>query len=83
MLKLLAFDDKTMGIGAKLYCLWAAISICLAVALAGLSSESVTRLLVIVFLFVQIAWRSTLVKVLPWVSPKPRFIIVGIRPLAH
>ena len=77
MLKLLAFGDKPMGIGAKLYCLWAAISICLAVALAGLSSESITRLLVIVFLFVQIAWRSILAKVLPWFSPKTRFIVVA------
>ncbi|CAN1211121.1 hypothetical protein TUMEXPCC7403_13050 [Tumidithrix helvetica PCC 7403] len=66
-----------MGIGAKLYCLWATAAICLAVALAGRSPESITRLLVIAFLFCQIAWRSILVQALPWFSPKVRFILLG------
>lgn len=76
-MKLFGFNDKNIGIGPKLYCLWATISISLALALAGFSSESITRLLVIVFLFVQIAWCSILAKVLPWFPPKRRFIVVG------
>ncbi|WP_146131536.1 hypothetical protein [Merismopedia glauca] len=73
----MTFGGTTLGIRPKIYCFWTTVSILLAVALAGFSSESVTRLLVIVFLFVQIAWRSTLAKVLPWFSPKTRFIVLG------
>ena len=72
------FVDKKFGIGPGLYCLWATLAICLAIALAGLSSESMTRLLVIVFLFSQIALRSLLIKALPGFSPKTRFIVLGI-----
>ena len=65
------------GIGPKLYCLWAALAICLAVSLAGLTPESVTRILVIGFLFAQVALRSTLVKALPALAPRTRFIVLG------
>ncbi len=72
-----ASDDNKFGIGPALYCLWATLAICLAIALAGLSPESITRLLVIVFLFGQIALRSRLAKVLSWLAPKTRFIVLG------
>lgn len=72
------FNDKKFGIGPGLYCLWATLAIGLAIALAGLSSESMTRLLVMVFLFSQIALRSLLIKALPGFAPKTRFIVLGI-----
>lgn len=72
------FNEKKFGIGPGLYCLWATLAIGLAIALAGFSSESMTRLLVIVFLFSQIALRSLLIKALPGFAPKTRFIVLGI-----
>lgn len=68
---------EQFGIGPALYCLWATIAIGLAIAVGGLSSENITRLLVLVFLFVQIAWRSLWVKSLAWMAPKARFIALG------
>ncbi|MCM3876518.1 MAG: hypothetical protein NEA02_08870 [Thermoanaerobaculia bacterium] len=64
-------------IAPALYCLWAAVAIGFSIALAGLSPESVTRLLVIGFLFGQVALRATLVKALPGLAPKTRFIVLG------
>ena len=64
-------------VGPTLYCLWAAGAIGLAIALAGLTPESVTRLLVIAFLFVQIALRSKLAKALPSLAPRLRFVVLG------
>jgi hypothetical protein len=64
-------------IGPKLYCLWAALAVGLAISLAGLSAESVTRVLVIGFLLLQVALRSTLVKALPALTPRTRFIVLG------
>jgi len=75
--KLLAAAGKSPGIGPVLYCLWASCAIGLSIALAGLSSESVTRLLVIAFLFGQILWRSALVKAFPQLAPKTRFMTLG------
>lgn len=69
--------SEKLGIGPALYCLWATLAICLAIAIAGFSSESITRILVIIFLFSQIALRAILVKALPWLAPKARFIILG------
>lgn len=66
-----------VGIGPRLYCIWATLAIGLSITLAGLSSESLTRLLVILFLFVQIALRSMLMNSLPWLTPKARFIVLG------
>jgi hypothetical protein len=76
-LKRFVSSSKPIGIWPGLYCLWALLAICLAVALAGLSSESITRLLTIAFLFVQIALRSTFVKAFSWLSPRTRFIALG------
>lgn len=64
-------------IGPALYCLWAAVAIGFSVALAGLSAESVTRLLVIGFLFLQIALRPVLVRALARLVPRTRFILLG------
>jgi hypothetical protein len=64
-------------VGPTLYGLWAAAAIGLSIALAGLSSESVTRILVIVFLLAQVALRSALVKAFPALAPKTRFIFLG------
>lgn len=91
MLKLFASSDRSFGKGAKIYCLWATLAICLAVMVAGQSAkngdhsaegtrriaESITRILVIIFLFGQIALRSILVKSFPRLSPKIRFIVLG------
>ena len=77
MQSLFASGDNKLGGWPTLYCLWAAFAICSAIAFSGLSAESVTRLLVIVFLFGQIALRSMLVKALPRLAPKTRFIFLG------
>ncbi len=77
MLPLLVSVGQKVALWPTLYCLWATLAIGLAIALAGLSSESMTRLLVIVFLFGQIAWRSTWVQAVPWRTYKARFIGLG------
>jgi len=64
-------------IGPKLYCIWAVVAIGLAIAGKGLSPENVTRILVIGFLLAQFALRSTLVKALPALAPRTRFIVLG------
>jgi len=66
-----------LKIGAILYCVWATLSITLSIAVAGFSAESITRLLVILFLLIQIAGRSILIKALPNLNPKYRFIGLG------
>lgn len=74
---MLTSNNTNTGIWPKLYCLWATISICLAIAIAGLSDESITRILVIIFLLCQIPLRTVLVKALSWLSPKTRFVVLG------
>lgn len=69
--------DTTMGRGPTLYCLWATLAIGLAIALAGRSAESVTRLLVLGFLVGQIVGRARLVQALPGLPPQARFIVLG------
>jgi len=69
--------NKYVGLWPKLYCLWAALAIGLAIVLNGFSSESITRLLVIAFLFVQIALHSILVKSFPRLEPKVRFLVLA------
>lgn len=66
-----------LGIAPTLYCIWATLAICLAIAVAGLSSETVTRLLVIGFLIGQIALRAKLEKALRGLAPKTRFVVLG------
>lgn len=70
-------SEEKFGIWPALYCLWATMAIALAISIGGLSSENVTRLLVLAFLFVQITCRSMLVKSLLWLTPKARFIVLG------
>lgn len=69
--------DKSPGIGAKLYCLWATLAIGLSIALAGFTAETVTRILVIVFLLGQIPLHSKLANALPQFAPRTRFIALG------
>ncbi|MBI3926505.1 MAG: hypothetical protein HY319_13270 [Armatimonadetes bacterium] len=60
-----------------LYCTWAAISITFAVTLAGLTPESITRLLVIAFLLLQLPLRSVLARAFSRFAPRARFIALG------
>lgn len=69
--------DESPGIGAKLYCLWATLAIGLSIALAGFTAETVTRILVIVFLLGQIPLHSKLANALPRLAPRTRFIALG------
>ncbi|MBJ7901639.1 MAG: hypothetical protein GC158_17370 [Cyanobacteria bacterium RI_101] len=66
-----------MGIGPTLYCLWATLAIGLSIALAGLSAESVTRLLTLAFLGGQIALRSQLTRRFSWLPNQARFLVLG------
>lgn len=66
------------GIGPALYVAWAAVAIGLAIAVAGLTSETVTRVLVLGFLAVQVAFRSTLAKAFPGLAPRARFVVLGV-----
>lgn len=65
------------GTGPTLYCLWALLAIGVSIAIAGLSLESLTRLLVIAFLLAQVGMRSILVTSLAGLSPRARFIVMG------
>lgn len=65
------------AIGPALYCLWAALAIGIAIAAKGLTPENVTRILVIGFLLAQIALRARLTRLLPGLSPRSRFIVMG------
>jgi len=65
------------GTGPALYGLWTTLAIGLSVSLAGFSSESITRLLVIAFLACQIALRSTLARALPGLPHAVRFVVLG------
>lgn len=60
-----------------LYCLWAAVAIGLSLALAGLNAESVTRLLVLGFLALQLLARRRLIAAVPGLTPRTRFILLG------
>ena len=70
--------DDRLGIGAKLYCLWAAIAIGVSIVVAGLTAETITRLLVLAFIAGQYMLRATLVKALPRLAPQARFITMGV-----
>lgn len=71
------FANKKIAIGPAFYCLWSTLAIGLSIALAGLSAESVTRLLVLALLCSQIALRSTLVRIFSRLPDKARFIGLG------
>lgn len=75
---LTASPDDRFGIGAKLYCLWAATAIGVSLVLAGPSAETITRLLVLVFIAAQYVFRASLVKALPGLAPQARFITMGV-----
>jgi len=75
---LTASPDDRFGIGAKLYCLWAATAIGVSLVLAGPSAETITRLLVLAFIAGQWVFRAALVKALPGLAPQARFITMGV-----
>ena len=70
--------EDRFGTGARLYCLWTTLAVGASVALAGLSVETITRLLVLALIGAQFVFRSTLVNALPGLSPKTRFIVMGV-----
>jgi hypothetical protein len=65
------------GVGPKLYVAWATLAIGGSIALAGLTAESVTRLLVIGFLLLQLVFRRRLAASLPTLAPGARFVALG------
>ena len=65
------------GIGARLYVAWAAAAIGGSIALAGLTAESVTRLLVVGFLLLQLVFRKRLAASFPALAPGTRFVVMG------
>ncbi len=66
-----------LGTGSLLYCAWAALAIGFSIVHAGLSPESITRILVVLFLGAQIALRQPLSRALPGLSPRLRFVVMG------
>jgi hypothetical protein len=64
-------------IGPAAYLLWAALAVGGSIALAGLTAESVTRLLVLAFLGLQFAFRTRLAAALPSRAPAVRFVALG------
>lgn len=69
--------DDRFGLWPKLYCLWAAIAIGTSFVVSGLSAATITRLLVLTFIAGQFVFRARLVKALPGLAPKARFITLG------
>lgn len=67
----------SIGIWPALYCVWAVLAIGVSIAIAGLSAESTTRLLVIAFLLGQVALRSTLAGAFASLAPRLRFVVLG------
>ena len=60
-----------------LYLAWASVSIAASLALAGLTAESVTRLLVLAFLLVQVVLRDRLSRAFRSLVPRARFVVLG------
>jgi hypothetical protein len=73
-----ASHDDSLGVGAKLYCLWAATTIGASLVLAGPSVETITRLLTLVFIGAWYLFRASLVNALPGLAPQARFIAMGV-----
>lgn len=65
------------GVIGWLYLAWATIAIGLSIGIAGLTAESVTRLLVLGFLLLQVAARRPLAAAFPALAPRTRFIALG------
>lgn len=63
--------------GPLLYCGWASLAIGFSIAHAGLSPESITRILVVLFLGAQLALRAPLSRALPGLAPRFRFVVMG------
>lgn len=62
----------------KIYCLWATIAIFFAVTVSKNISESITRVLVIIFLAIQFLFRNELEKLFFYIKDsKKRFVISG------
>jgi hypothetical protein len=72
-----ASDDR-FGIGAKFYCLWAATAVGGSMMLAGPTAETITRLLVLMFIAGQYVFRARLANLLPGLAPRARFIAMGV-----
>jgi len=64
-------------LGPSLYVSWAVLAIGIAIPVAGLTPESVTRLLVLAFLGIQMAFRARLAAALPALAPGVRFVAIG------
>lgn len=65
------------GLIGWLYLAWATIAIGLSLWIAGLTAESITRLLVLGFLLLQVAGRRWLTATFPALAPRTRFIVLG------
>lgn len=74
--KWLAFPERS-GLAPRLYCAWAAVSIAFSLALAGPSAESVTRVLVLLFLLLQVVARERLASCVAGLKPYSRFVLLG------
>jgi hypothetical protein len=72
-----AADDR-VGTGAMLYCAWAAIAIGTSLVIAGAKAESLTRLLVLALIAAQFVLRAPLLKALPQLTPRWRFVALGM-----
>ncbi|MBK7785302.1 MAG: hypothetical protein IPJ57_12520 [Gemmatimonadetes bacterium] len=65
------------GVIGWLYLAWATIAIGLSLWIAGLTTESITRLLVLGFLLLQLVARRHLAAAFPALAPRTRFIVLG------
>ncbi len=63
--------------GPALYVGWAAVSIAIAFAADGLSPRTATRIGVLSFLGLQLAFRRRLAAAFPRLSPRTRFVLLG------
>lgn len=69
--------QKKIGVWAVIYCLWATIAISFSIYVAGFNTESITRILVILFLLIQILFHSIFTTLFSFSTPKIRFIFSG------
>jgi hypothetical protein len=66
------------NLGFKIYCLWSTIAILFAITVSQNKSESMTRMLVIIFLAIQFLFRNELGKLFLYIkNSQKRFIISG------
>ncbi|HNV70318.1 MAG TPA: hypothetical protein PKO06_11515 [Candidatus Ozemobacteraceae bacterium] len=69
--------DQSLSLAAKIYVVWAALAVVFAILVAGLNAETVTRLLTIAFLVLQIVARKRLAACGRFLSPRWRFVLLG------